>query len=92
MSVMTQLLTLADGRVVDVFLGGDPLGFPLVMHHGTPALAGPYQIHHGWLVGRWPPRVSVCRTASRPMHCGSHIGGRRALRGGRSGLPCGHGP
>ena len=46
MSVMTQLLTLADERVVDVFLGGDPLGFPLVMHHGTPADATTFADWH----------------------------------------------
>jgi hypothetical protein len=36
-AMITQSLTLADGRVVEVFLGGDPEGYPLVMHHGTPA-------------------------------------------------------
>jgi pimeloyl-ACP methyl ester carboxylesterase len=29
-------LTLPDGRQMDVLLGGDPAGPPLVMHHGTP--------------------------------------------------------
>ena len=29
--------TLDDGRAVDVFLGGDAAGLPLVMHHGTPS-------------------------------------------------------
>src|SRR5215216_5097975 len=28
-SVITQSLTLADGRVVEVLLGGDPTGYPL---------------------------------------------------------------
>ena len=37
MSVITQSLPLADGRVVEVLLGGDPAGYPLVMHHGTPS-------------------------------------------------------
>jgi pimeloyl-ACP methyl ester carboxylesterase len=37
MTAHTRLLTLPDGRDVDVFLGGDPDGFPLVMHHGTPS-------------------------------------------------------
>ena len=39
MSVITQSLTLADGRVVEVLLGGDPTGYPLVMHHGTPVVS-----------------------------------------------------
>src|SRR5437870_5161562 len=46
MSVMAQSLTLADGRVVDVFLGGDPAGYPLVMHHGTPADATTFADWH----------------------------------------------
>jgi pimeloyl-ACP methyl ester carboxylesterase len=33
----TTNLTLPDGRAVDVFLGGDAAGFPLVMHHGMPS-------------------------------------------------------
>jgi len=37
MSAVAQSLTLSDGRVEDVLLGGDPTGYPLVMHHGTPA-------------------------------------------------------
>jgi pimeloyl-ACP methyl ester carboxylesterase len=37
MAAITTTLTLADGRVVDVFLGGNPGGSPLVMHHGTPS-------------------------------------------------------
>src|SRR4051812_37914608 len=31
------VMALADGRNLDVFMGGDPGGFPLVMHHGTPS-------------------------------------------------------
>lgn len=37
MPALTKTLTLADGRTVDVFLGGDASGLPLVMHHGTPS-------------------------------------------------------
>lgn len=37
MSVITRSLTLSDGRVLEVMLGGDPTGYPLVMHHGTPS-------------------------------------------------------
>jgi len=46
MSIITQSLTLADGRVVDVLLGGDPTGYPLVMHHGTPADATTFADWH----------------------------------------------
>ena len=37
MTPTTHLFTLPDGRSLDVFLGGDEAGFPLVMHHGTPS-------------------------------------------------------
>ena len=37
MLATTRTLELPDGRDVDVFLGGDPAGLPLVMHHGTPS-------------------------------------------------------
>lgn len=33
----TRPFELPDGRTLDVFLGGDAGGFPLVMHHGTPS-------------------------------------------------------
>jgi len=34
---ITQSMTLRDGREVDVFIGGAPNGFALVMHHGSPS-------------------------------------------------------
>ena len=37
MAVANEMRTLSDGRRVDVLLGGDPAGTPLVMHHGTPS-------------------------------------------------------
>ena len=46
MSVITQSLALADRRFVEVLLGGDPLGYPLVMHHGTPADATTFADWH----------------------------------------------
>lgn len=46
MSVITRSLTLADQRVVEVFLGGDPRGYPLVMHHGTPGDATTFADWH----------------------------------------------
>jgi pimeloyl-ACP methyl ester carboxylesterase len=46
MSVIIQSLTFPDGRVVEVFLGGDPAGYPLVMHHGTPADATTFADWH----------------------------------------------
>jgi pimeloyl-ACP methyl ester carboxylesterase len=37
MTAGTHLLELPGGRTLDVYLGGDEGGFPLVMHHGTPS-------------------------------------------------------
>lgn len=37
MTTKTRMLTLPDGRDVDVFVGGAPDGFAVVMHHGTPS-------------------------------------------------------
>jgi pimeloyl-ACP methyl ester carboxylesterase len=37
MPATTRPFAFPDGRVVDVFLGGDPEGFPVMMHHGTPS-------------------------------------------------------
>lgn len=37
MDATTRSLAMPDGRTADAFLGGDPRGFPLVMHHGTPS-------------------------------------------------------
>jgi pimeloyl-ACP methyl ester carboxylesterase len=37
MTGTTQNLTLSNGRIIDLYLGGDPNGHPLVMHHGTPS-------------------------------------------------------
>lgn len=36
---MTAMIsvTTPDGRSIEVLLGGDPHGYPLVMHHGTPS-------------------------------------------------------
>jgi hypothetical protein len=46
MPVVTQSITLADGRFVEVLLGGDPAGYPLVMHHGTPSDATTFADWH----------------------------------------------
>jgi len=35
MSVIHQTIALADGRFVEVLLGGDPVGYPLVIHHSN---------------------------------------------------------
>ena len=42
---LEKLITLTDGRVLRVELGGDPQGKPVLMHHGTPGagiLYGPH--------------------------------------------------
>ena len=61
MSVITQSLTLADGRVVEVFLGGDPTGYPLVMHHGTPADATTFADWHAPCLARGLRLICVSR-------------------------------
>ena len=34
---VTESVKLPGGRLMEVWLGGDPAGYPLVLHHGTPA-------------------------------------------------------
>lgn len=59
----TQQRTLDDGRVVDLFLGGDPDGHPLVMHHGTPSDATTF--------ADWD---EACRERSLRLICASRPG------------------
>lgn len=74
MSVITQLLPLADGRVLDVFLGGDPAGFPLVMHHGTPSDATTFADWH-----------EACQARGMRLICASRPGYAASTRqAGRS--------
>ena len=43
---MTEhLIPTAAGRVLRVAESGDPDGFPVVVHHGTPGCAVPYAPH-----------------------------------------------
>lgn len=37
MAPTNRSFTLGDGRILDVYLGGDDEGAPLLMHHGTPS-------------------------------------------------------
>ena len=37
-------VTMADGRVLEYLTGGDPEGFPLVFHYGTPCAARPFSV------------------------------------------------
>lgn len=37
MTPQNDSVALSDGRVLDVFIGGDDKGFPLLLHHGTPS-------------------------------------------------------
>jgi pimeloyl-ACP methyl ester carboxylesterase len=58
---------LADGRLADVFLGGDPDGVALVMHHGTPSDATTFA---GWDADCAARGLRlIC--ASRPGYAGS---------------------
>ncbi len=59
--------TRTDGRRADVFLGGDPDGIPLVMHHGTPSDATTFA---GWDADCAARGLRlIC--ASRPGYAGS---------------------
>ena len=68
MSVITQSLTLADGRVVEVFLGGDPTGYPLVMYHGTPADATTFADWHAPCQTRGMRLICSSRPATLRRH------------------------
>ena len=57
------VMALADGRNLDVFVGGDPRGFPLVMHHGTPSDATTFA---GW--------DADCRARGVRLLCASRPG------------------
>jgi pimeloyl-ACP methyl ester carboxylesterase len=66
-TTMTRDFTLADGRTLDVWQGGDPNGAVLVMHHGTPSDATTYA---GWNEVCAARHVRlIC--ASRPGYAGS---------------------
>ncbi len=57
------MLTLADGRDLDVVLGGDRQGLPLVMHHGTPSDATTFADWH-----------EACRERGLRLVCASRPG------------------
>lgn len=61
MDVQTRSLALPDGRTADVFLGGDPGGTPLVMHHGTPSDSTTFADWHEACAARGLRLVCVSR-------------------------------
>lgn len=61
MDATTRSLALPDGRTADVFLGGDPGGVALVMHHGTPSDATTFADWHGACATRGLRLVCVSR-------------------------------
>jgi pimeloyl-ACP methyl ester carboxylesterase len=70
-------MTLTGGRAVDVWLGGDPAGRALVMHHGTPSDATAFASWHETCTARGV-RV-IC--ASRPGYASSgRVPGRRVAQ------------
>lgn len=74
MSPTNHALALPDGRTVDVFLGGDPQGFPLVMHHGTPSDSTTFADWHDACAARGLRLICV----SRPGYATStRLAGRR---------------
>lgn len=60
---MSTTIRLRDGRTLDVYVGGDPKGFPLVMHHGTPSDATTFA---GW--------DADCRARDLRLVCASRPG------------------
>ena len=60
---MTRAMKLKDGRSADVYVGGDPKGFALVMHHGTPSDATTFA---GW--------DADCRARDLRLICASRPG------------------
>ncbi len=40
-----RTIATADGRALCIHDGGDPTGFPILMHHGTPSSGLPYAVH-----------------------------------------------
>jgi pimeloyl-ACP methyl ester carboxylesterase len=59
--------TLADGRVLDLFLGGDAAGQALVMHHGTPSDSTTFATWHAACAARGLRLICI----SRPGYAGS---------------------
>lgn len=42
---MAQTIQARDKRTLDVHESGDPAGFPVISHHGTPGAGLPYEMH-----------------------------------------------
>jgi len=68
-------ITLSDGRIAEVAIGGDPAGHALVMHHGTPGDATTFADWHAPCLTRG--LRLIC--ASRPGYAGSARLPRRAV-------------
>jgi pimeloyl-ACP methyl ester carboxylesterase len=76
----TQDIKLADGRVLDIWQGGDPGGRAVVLHHGTPGDATGF--------AAWHERAASCGArlicASRPGYAGStRLAGRAVAQAAR---------
>jgi pimeloyl-ACP methyl ester carboxylesterase len=67
MSAIIESIALADGRYTEVLLGGDPAGYPLVMHHGTPSDATTFADWHEPCMARGIRLIC----ASRPGYAAS---------------------
>ena len=61
MTTSTEQVRLADGRELEVLLGGDPTGLPIVLHHGTPGHATTYADWDGACVSRGLRLVAAAR-------------------------------
>lgn len=80
MNAATKPIALPGGRTVDVFLGGDAAGFPLVMHHGTPSDSTTFSDWHDACLDRGLRLICV----SRPGYASStRLAGRDVAQAAR---------
>lgn len=75
MAATSQSVELPDGRFVDVLLGGDPAGAPLLLHHGTPADATVFVDWHEPCLARGLRLICVSRPgyATSPRVAGRSV-------------------
>lgn len=63
MELKAELIKLRDGRILEILIGGDANGYPVVMHHGTP---GEMNVFADW--------HSLCLERGARLICASRPG------------------
>jgi len=74
---VTESVKLPGGRVMEALLGGDPVGYPLVLHHGTPGDMTSYTDWHALCRDRGLRLI----VASRPGYAESSRMPHRSVAG-----------